>query len=77
MMKLALDHKRLHLRLFFGIGFAVFIIKKIIKKNNGSSQNLKSVGKEMKRLLKDYKRKKGALNLIEIESDGTKILIRL
>lgn len=77
-MKFALDRKRLHLRFFFGMGFALFILRKIIeRKNPDSAQNVKSIGKQLKRLLKGYKRANGALNLVEIESEGTRIIVRI
>ena len=77
-MKLSLDYKRLHLRFFCGTGFALFILRrKVAKENPEDAKNVKSAVKEIKKLLKDYKRKNGALNLVEIESEGTRITIRV
>ena len=77
-MKLALDYKKLHLRFFCGIGFALFIFTKKIKKENpGEAEKVKAAGKQIKKLLKDYKRKCGALNLVEIEGDGARIKIKV
>ena len=77
-MKLALDYKRLHLRFFCGTGFVLFILRKKIARDNGEdARKLKSAGKQIKKLLKDYKQKNGAFNLVEIESEGTRIVIKV
>lgn len=77
-MKLAFDYKRLHLRFFCGTGFVLFILRKMIAKESPEdAQKVKEVGKQIKRLLKDYKRKNGAFNLVEIESEGTRITIKV
>lgn len=77
-MKLALDYKRLHLRFFCSTGFALFILRKKIARDNGEdARKLKSDGKQIKKLLKDYKQKNGAFNLVEIESDGIRITIKV
>lgn len=77
-MKLALDYKKLHLRFFCGIGFALFLLTNRIKRENPQeAENIRAVSKQIKKLLKDYKRKNGAFNLVEIESDGTHVTIRV
>lgn len=77
-MKLALDYKKLHLRFLLGTGIAVVAIKRVIKNHAGDdASDIKVPGRQIKRLLKDYKRKNGPLTLLEIESNGTKIKLKL
>ncbi len=78
-MKLIFDHKRLHLRLIVGTGFVLFVIKKVVKrKNPEAAEAVASVGSEIKKLLKNYKRAKGHFNLVEIEShDKTCIIVKI
>ncbi|MDE7439668.1 MAG: hypothetical protein K2N23_04085 [Clostridia bacterium] len=75
-MKFALDYKKLHLRFICGIGFALHFMGKQIKRENPEA-DFKPLLKSMKKLLKNYKRENGSLNLVEIESKETRILIKL
>lgn len=76
-MKIALDYRKLHLRFVCGIGFALFILRKKLKKQHpDDAEKLKAVGKQIKKLVKDYKRKCGAFNFVEIVSEGARITIR-
>lgn len=78
-MKIALDYKKLHLRFVFGVGFVWFILTKIINgKDKAAAQKIKPIGRQIKKLLKDYKRNCGSLSLVEIESkNGTRIAVRI
>ena len=77
-MKLAFDHKKLHLRFVFGTGFALYIAGKLLKKQHPEA-DFKPLIKQIKNSLKNYKRANGALTLVEIESqsDKTHIVIKL
>ena len=77
-MKLAIDYKKLHLRFFCGTGLALFIFTRRVKRESpGDAEKIKTTARQVKRLLKDYRRKNGPFNLVEIESEGTRITIRL
>lgn len=77
-MKLALDHKKLHLRFIFGTGIILFIVTKIIKRENPeTAKTVKSLGRDIRKILKNYKRAYGTLKLVEIESADTRICIKL
>ncbi len=77
-MKLAFDRKRLHLRLWFGARFALFIALKILKHNDPeTAASLRPVGKDLVKLLKQSKRFHGRLKIVEIESDGMRISLKL
>ena len=77
-MKLAFDHKKLHLRFIFGTGLALSIAGKLLKKECPEA-DFKPLIKEIKNRLKNYKRANGALTLVEIvsQSDNTRITIKL
>lgn len=78
-MKFALDYKKLHLRFVFGMGFIMFIVIRAVKrKDPAAAKALKPLCRDIKKLLKEYKRANGAFSLVEIESsDKTHILIKL
>lgn len=77
-MKLALDRKKLHLRFVCGTGFALYLITRGMKKDSpDKAEKIKSIAKQAKKLLKDFKRKNGAINLVEVESKDTRIRIRI
>lgn len=75
-MKLAFDYKKLHLRFIFGTGFTLYVMGKKFKKDNPEA-DVKPLIKDIKNSLKAYKRANGALTLVEIESDKTRIVIKL
>ena len=78
-MKIALACKKLHLRFIFGTGFVLFVLRKAIKKyNKEAAGELKSICREIKKLLKDYKQANGPFNILEIEdSKNTRIVIKI
>ena len=76
-MKIALDRKRLHLRFILGTGFVLFLITKGIKKKvPAETVRIKIIGKQVKKFIKDYKRKNGSFNLVEVESEGMRIVVK-
>ena len=75
-MKFAFDYKKLHLRFIFGTGFALHFIGKKFKKDNPEA-DVKPLLKQIKNSFKSYKRANGALTLVEIESDKTRIVIKI
>lgn len=78
-MKIAIDCKRLHLRFLFGNGFVLFVLRKAIKrKDKEAAKEMKPVCRQIKKLLKQYRRANGPFNLIEIEDKGkTRIVIKI
>lgn len=81
-MKLAFDHKKIHLRFIFGTGFILFVLRKVLGKNDReAAQELKPICREIKKLLKEYKKANGSLTLVDIsgtDEDGkSKICIKL
>lgn len=81
-MKLAFDHKKIHLRFIFGTGFILFVLRKVLgKKDREAAQELKPICKEIKKLLKCYKRKNGSLTIFDVsgtdDKGETKICLKL
>lgn len=77
-MKIAVRYKKLRLYFFFGFGFVLFVLGKLIKrKDPAAAQEIKRLGRQIKKLLKDYKRRNGSFNLLEVESDGSCITVKL
>lgn len=74
-MKFSLDSGRLHIRLIVGAGFALFLIKKAIKRyDGGAAKAFGILSKKIKKQLKIYKKIYGRLQLLEIEDkDGVRI----
>ncbi len=78
-MKFAFDYKKLHLRFLLGTGFVLFVLRKAVKrKDSQAAEELKPVCRQIKKLLKKYRRENGPFNLIEIEDkEKTRIVIRI
>lgn len=77
-MKLAFDRKRLHLRLWFGARFAMFIALKILKHYDREAVAvLRPIGKSLIKLLRESKRYHGKIKIVEVESDGMRISLKL
>lgn len=81
-MKIVIDHNRVHLRFLFGTGFVLFVLRKVMgKKDREVAQEMKPICREIKKLLKEYKKANGSLTLVDIsgtDEDGkSKICIKL
>lgn len=79
-MKISIDYKRAHLRFIFGTGFVLFVLRKVIgAKDKEAAQEMKPICKQIKKLLKEYKKANGPFNFVEIEDgkDKTRIVIKV
>lgn len=78
-MKLTISDGKLRLRFVLGTGFVLFVVRKAVKSRAGvDGRVLKNLFKEIKKQLKEYKRKNGALTLLEIESgENERIVLKL
>lgn len=75
-MTVSVRVKRLRLKFFFSLGFAFFIAKAAVRKRNAAAGKI--VGdRRLKKALKDYKKRNGALVLAEVERDGVRVKVKL
>lgn len=75
-MTVSVRVKKLRLKFFFSLGFALFIAKRAAKKRSTVAGTI--VGDPLlKKALKDYKKRNGKLVLAETEKDGVRVEVRL